>query len=127
MAVSQASRPVEAAGVEQAASPPEAEAGVVAPHAEPQAAEAQQDAAAGPEEAAAVLAAWRPGEAEAAEPVAWLRAGAVVLAASPQALPAAGLSAAASASRRDRVLPWPVRRRSARFARARWSLQVASL
>jgi hypothetical protein len=39
---------------------------------------------------------------------------------------AARPSAAASVCRRDRVLPWPVLRRSARFARAQWSLQNAS-
>jgi len=112
----------------QAAWPPEAEAAVVAQHAEPRAAEARQDAAARPEEAAVVRAAGLPAEEAVAAQVASPQAVAgAVRAALPQARPAAGPSAAVSASRRDRALPWPVRQRSARFARARRSLQVASL
>ena len=100
-------------------------------------AEAQPDA--GPRQGAAAPEAWlRAAEEAAAVPEAWLQVAAVAepevwpqaVEAVPEAWPravAARPSAAASASRRDRVLPWPARRRSARPGRARRSLQVASL
>jgi len=71
---------------------------------------------------AAELRAWQQG----AEVMEGRRAAAVQTA--PQVLlEAAHPSAAASVCRRDRVLPWPVPQRRARFARATRSLQIASL
>jgi hypothetical protein len=133
--------PEVAGAAELPAWPPAEEAAVVALRA---AAEAAAVALRAAEEAAAALRAaaeaavarlvWAAQAGAAAEPEAWLPEVAVV---GPRVLPvqaeqpasreAARPSAAVWACRPDRVLPWPAPPLSARSARARRCLQIASL
>jgi hypothetical protein len=134
-----AQRPEEvaaAAAAESRAWPPEAGlagaalhaagAAVVAPQVWPPVAEAAAaQHAAG--EAAAVLRVAVAAEAAVVVPAALPPEGAAVERPAWQARQAERPSAAASAFRPDPVLPWPAPPRSARFARARRCLRIASL